>query len=151
MNQNKIIFHGALEKYENIELAGNNLQVIWSGVFTRYPELRSLLIKTQAEYAYDDINHELHVFPKGEGAFITAAGLLLTAQIVSAVVAVIGVGVAINQKRIQKQNKKKQGREAESALFDGIINSDTQGGVIPLCFGDVYSGSVVINNELDSY
>lgn len=142
----KIVFHGRFsEIFEGIELAGKNPQVVFSGINSYYSNFKQAMIRHNGQYVIDE--NEIHIFPEGEGAQWLAAAY----SIFSAITAVVAVGVAINQKMIQKRNKKKLGRESESYLFDGIINTDTQGGAVPLIFGHAYVGTTVINNELDAY
>ncbi|CAH6842634.1 conserved hypothetical protein [Vibrio chagasii] len=142
----KVFFHGKFsELFEDIELQVQEPQVVLSGLNSRYPTFKRLMLAHKGQYVIDD--EGMQIFPEGEGA----QWLVLAMQIFSAVSAVVGVAVAINQKMIEKSNKRKQGRESESYLFDGIINTDTQGGSVPLTFGHAYVGSTVINNELDAY
>ncbi|CAH7340357.1 conserved hypothetical protein [Vibrio chagasii] len=142
----KIYFHGKFEElFEDTELCVSHPQVVFSGLQSRYPQFNRMMKAHNGQYSIEESG--MHIFPEGEGA----QWLIAAMQILSAVSAVVGVAVAVNQKMIEKSNKKKIGRESESYLFDGIINTDTQGGAVPLAFGHAYVGSTVINNELDAY
>ncbi|WP_394239864.1 hypothetical protein [Vibrio astriarenae] len=141
----KVKFHGCLSThFADIELSGANPRVILSGVQCRYKNFKLIAAKHEARCLLED--GVLHILPKSHGAWFFAA-----ISVIGAIGSIYGVGVAINQRRIQKQNKKKLSRESESSLFEGVINSDTQGGPIPLGFGECYGGTVVINNVLEAY
>lgn len=142
----KVFFHGKFsELFEDTELRVEQPQVVLCGLQSRYPIFKRSMLAHKGQYVVDEDG--MHIFPEGEGA----QWLVIAMQIFSAVSAVVGIAVAINQKMIEKSNKRKLGRESESYLFDGIINTDTQGGSVPLAFGHAYVGSTVINNELDAY
>lgn len=144
----KVIFYGALkDQFEGFTLHAENDAILISGIIARYPEFRKAAIKNDAAFSFDE-NGDCHIAPKGQGS---SATWILVSSIIGAISGVVGAAVAINQTYINKRNKKKQAREAESSLFEGVINSDVQGGPIPLAFGEVYCGSVVINNELEPY
>lgn len=144
----KVIFYGALkEQFDEFSLHAENDTILVSGILARYPDFRKAAIKHDAAVYFDE-QCDCHIAPKAQGAFI---GWVALSSIIGAVTGVVGAALTINQMYINKRNKKKQSKEAESALFEGVINSDVQGGPIPLAFGEVYCGSVVINNELEPY
>ncbi len=144
----KVKFYGALaEDFDDVELSGTNPQVIFSGLAHRYPSFKRAMTRHDGHYQIDE-DDVMHIAPKGHGSF---AWVIPAIQVIGALASVYGAYVSIQQKRIQKQNKRAMGREVEGILFEGIINTDTQGGAIPLGFGEVYGGSVVINNELEPY
>lgn len=144
-----VIFYGELKnQFDDFSLHAENDTVLVSGILSRYPTFKRAAIKYEAVFHFDE-DRNCHIAPKAQGAFWGA--IIAAVQIIGAVGAVYGAAVAIQQAVIQKQNKRKLAREQESSLFQGVINSDVQGGPIPLAFGDVYCGSVVINNELEPY
>lgn len=143
----KVKFYGALsEVFDDVELSGTNPQIIFSGLNHKYPSFKRMVTRFDAHYQIED--DVMHIAPRTCGSWAWVAPAL---QVIGALSAVYGAYVSIQQKRIQKQNKQAKGREVEGILFEGIINTDTQGGAIPLGFGEVYGGSVVINNELEPY
>ena len=141
----KVKFFGVLaDHFDELDLDVNNIQVALSGVAHHYPTFRKTAQFYDARCKLE--SDVLYVIPKTDGAWVQVA-----IQVIGAISSIYGAAVAIQQKRIQKQNKKALSQEAEGSLFEGIINTDTQGGAIPLGFGEVYGGSVVINNELEPY
>lgn len=63
-------------------------------------------------------------------------------------VAILGVGALISSALRPKEQKDREEKDKNSFLFDGPVNTIEQGGPVPLVYGRVRTGSVIISAGL---
>lgn len=63
-------------------------------------------------------------------------------------VAILGVGALISSALRPKEQKEREQKDKNSFLFDGPVNTIEQGGPVPLVYGRVRTGSIVISAGL---